>query len=170
MNPLAEVKMNNAEIAEFLDKVPLFHGLSRHHRELLAAIGEQRNIAADHYLVLDQQFSDGFFILLSGEASIEISMPHGQGREPVAKVRAGETLGELALLGFKKRTASARAVRSVQTFYFKVAKVDEMFAEHADAARTVLRNLSILLAQRLISTTKDLGHSVYQSMYLNAGE
>ncbi len=162
--------MNNAEIAEFLDRVPLFHGLSRHHRELLAAIGEQRNIAADHYLVLDQQFSDGFFVLLSGEASIEISMPHGQGLEPIAKVRAGETLGELALLGFKKRTASARALRSVQTIYFKVAKIEEMFAAHSDSAKKILHNLSILLANRLISTTKDLGNSVYQSMYLHSGQ
>jgi selenocysteine lyase/cysteine desulfurase/CRP-like cAMP-binding protein len=68
--------------------------------------------------------------------------------EPVLKSSGpGETLGELALNGPATHSATAQALGPVEGFYLETGDFDELRAARDPIAFTVLRHLSLLLAE-----------------------
>jgi CRP-like cAMP-binding protein len=103
-----------------LDKIYLFSHLSGQTLAELAAVLERRRYAEGEVLFYKGDLGDEMFIVEEG--SVAIYEPSGAqpGQErPIRIFRAGETLGEMALIDGQPRTLSARAVQPTATLVLK---------------------------------------------------
>ena len=96
----------------------------------------------------------GMETLFRAGAPVERLLVLGSGSagvgEPVAAVvRAGETLGELALNGPATHTASATALEPVEGFFLEIRDFELLRSDGDPLAVAVLRRLSRLLATRV---------------------
>jgi len=94
--------------AQFLDKVPLFNGLSSRQLEQLAKRVFGRNYEAGQAIVTQGQGGDGFFVVQSGRAEAVLERADGS-KAVVNTFGPTDFFGELALLDDGPRTASVIA-------------------------------------------------------------
>ena len=96
--------MANPTVAA-LAQVPLFSGLSARDLNAIAAVAEEREVAAGTVLTEQGGTGDEFFIVADGEVAIDVS-----GRE-IRRMGPGDYLGEIALVFGGKRTATATVAK-----------------------------------------------------------
>jgi CRP-like cAMP-binding protein len=80
-------------------------------------------VPANWALMVEQQPADKAYLILSGEVSVR---RHG---EEVARLGAGEVIGEMALVNHKLRSATVVAETALEVLHF----TDETVSELADA-------------------------------------
>ena len=84
-----------------LNAIPLFGGLSRKERELVARLADEVDVPAGKHLIEEGEIGWEFFVLESGAAEVRI------GDEVVATLGPGDFFGEVALKEeAHRRTAS----------------------------------------------------------------
>jgi len=88
---------------ELLRRVPLFAGLDTAALEQIAAITDEREVAAGTALTHEGRHEGYFFVIVSGSVRIE------RGGQTVNTLRDGDFLGEISLLDGGPRTATAVA-------------------------------------------------------------
>lgn len=88
---------------ERLRRVPLFSGCDDDELATIARLADQRTLEADDVLTAEGSSSAELLVVLEGVAEV-----HRKG-EPVATVRAGEVVGELATLDGQRATATVVA-------------------------------------------------------------
>ncbi len=94
------------EATALLEQVPLFAGLSRRHLGRVASVAAPKHYLAGEELVRIGAPPDAFYIILDGDASVEI--PGG-----AIPLSAGDFFGEMALIDGEPRTATVSAVTDV---------------------------------------------------------
>ncbi len=92
-----------------LARVPLFADLTKRELQRIGATAREQQYAPGAVLVTQDTPGAGFFILVSGTVSVTQRQPDGTARE-VGVLRAGDTLGEMALLDELPRSSTATAV------------------------------------------------------------
>ena len=95
---------------DLLRKVPLFTALDDGELESLADEFNERRFSAGDSIALEGEGGLMFFVVESGEASVEV-----QGAE-VGKLGPGDSFGEIALIDRRPRTATVKAVSELKTF------------------------------------------------------
>jgi len=95
---------------DLLRKVPLFSALDDGELESLADEFNERRFSAGDSIALEGEGGLMFFVVESGEASVEV-----QGAE-VGKLGPGDSFGEIALIDRRPRTATVKAVSELKTF------------------------------------------------------
>jgi CRP/FNR family cyclic AMP-dependent transcriptional regulator len=98
--------------AEILDLHPFTRGLSSRHAALLAGMASERHFDAGSYVWRQGQQLDGLLLIVSGEASLEITIP-GKGAVEAESVTAGEVLGDW--LAGARSDFDARALTTLHT-------------------------------------------------------
>jgi CRP/FNR family cyclic AMP-dependent transcriptional regulator len=102
---------------EALRRIPFFEDLTSEDLQRIAKIGRRRSFAAGDAIVTKGGDDPGLFVLLSGAASVEVG-----GR--MHALKAGDFVGEMALLAGRPRTATVVATEPVEalvvsTMYFR---------------------------------------------------
>ena len=87
---------------------PLFAPVSPLDRPELAARGKLRELAAGAELFREGDPAAHLYLIIEGAASVHKGAGSGASHE-VARLMAGSTVGELALLGVRERTATVKA-------------------------------------------------------------
>jgi CRP-like cAMP-binding protein len=95
---------------ELLKQVPLFADWSREELETVAAMADELDVPAGKTLTLEGETGREFIVLVEGEAVV-----HEEGA-PVATLRSGDFLGEIALLTRRTRTATVTTTEPSRLF------------------------------------------------------
>jgi CRP-like cAMP-binding protein len=98
---------NNAKI-DLLKRVPLFGGCSKKELEALAVIADEIDLREGSVLTREGQPGREFFVLIDGEVDVT------QDGTDVARLKAGDWFGEIALLTKASRTATVTAASAVR--------------------------------------------------------
>lgn len=88
---------------ELLQRVPLFADLEQRELAQIAQSFKAREFAAGDTLATEGQSGVGFFVIESGEASVSVR------GEEIARMKAGDYFGEVALIDDGARTATVTA-------------------------------------------------------------
>lgn len=141
---MADSRVSSSELQTALRRVPLFHDLDERALQIFARVAHIRNIAKHAYLFYQDDEGDAAYIVRSGELAIVLST--ADGRELVINImRAGDCVGELALLTNTPRSASALAQLDTQVIVLPRAE----FLNELEREPKLLRHILELTAQRL---------------------
>ena len=99
---------------DLLRGVNLFSGLDDRELESLAEEFNERRFVAGDKIALEGEGGLNFFVVSSGEASVEV---HGQ---EVSRLGPGDSFGEIALIDRRPRTATITALSDLTAFSLPV--------------------------------------------------
>ena len=145
--------MNEPQVStiDVLNHVPLFAGLEARAIEALAGFTFRKTFETGELIVEEGRTGNGLFIIVSGSADVVKGLGAGKPRS-VAKLGAGEPIGEMALLGEWPRTASVRASEPTECL-----GMDRwIFLEHLDREPKLALRMLQILALRLAETAERL--------------
>lgn len=125
---------------EFLRKLPLFADLSDDDLENLCLDAEEIEVAEGEELFAEGSSGDHAYVIQAGEFDI-IKQVHGQ-EILLAVRRAGEVIGEMALLQRAPRMASARSRNKAQVLSIGFEQLDHLINKNPNVARTMLQTIT----------------------------
>ena len=138
-------------IIDVLTNVPLFGGLDARAIEALAGFTFRKTFEAGELIVEEGRTGNGLFIIVSGSAEVIKGLQTKQPRT-VARLGAGEPIGEMALLGEWPRSASVRALETTECI-----GIDRwIFLDHLDREPKLALRLLQIMALRLAETAERL--------------
>jgi len=142
--------MDAARDLDLLRQVPLFAELTAD--ESIELYNSSQRLCAEpgHVLIREGDAGDSMYIVLSG--ALEVTKRDGDNEIVLATRKAGEFLGEMALLEQVPRSASVRAVERSELLTIGPSAFHALLKHRPSAATTVLRTV----AGRLRSTEASL--------------
>ena len=136
------------EATALLEQVPLFAGLSRRHIGRVASVAAPKHYLAGAELVRVGAPADAFYIILDGDARVEI--PGG-----AVPLEPGDFFGEMALIDGEPRAATVTAVTDIVVLTIPRQK---FLALLADEPKVTLAMMTTLV-QRLRAAQADTNSS-----------
>lgn len=106
-----------------LARVNRFHDFSDEEIELVTEAATYLTVPQNWALMVEQQPADKAYLILAGEVSVR---QHG---EEVARLGAGEVIGEMALLNHKLRSATVVADTPLEVLHFTDTTVADLTAK-----------------------------------------
>lgn len=130
-----------SDIAEFLTKVPLFHGLKENQLMKIARRCRERDYAADEVIIEQGKVGVGLFILVRGEAKVVRHQDDGTDVE-LDRLKRTDFFGELSLLDDAPRSATVIALE--ETKCLALSKLDflEELTSDAEMGVAMLKTMS----------------------------
>jgi CRP/FNR family transcriptional regulator, cyclic AMP receptor protein len=127
----------------FFRRVPLFADLSSGDLKQVAMIAQEETFGDGVTLVREGDIGDVMFIIVSGEVRVLITK--GQKEVELARRKAGEPIGEMALLSKQPRVATVTAVGTVRALCIDQKSFEALLRDRPDASLAVIQ----VLCQRL---------------------
>ena len=145
--------------ASLLEKVEVFDELSRERLERVSGICVEHRYDQGQLIFEQNTASDSLFVILGGEVDILMDQASLTGQEtnpepvPIARLRRGQSFGEVALVDEGLRTATARAA-APDTRLLMLRRVDlmELCREDFELGFILMRNLAADLALKVRQT------------------
>lgn len=140
---------------EVLKLCPVFQHLDARELKKVANLIYERKYHAGEYLFEKDQPGTAMFIIKTG--LVKVVVP-GSGDQEIemATLKPEDFLGELALLDDTPRSASAKAVEKTEALAFFREDLNELVETHPAIGSKILKDLSILIGQRLKSANEQL--------------
>jgi len=135
---------------ELLRRVPLFAGIEPAKLKLLAYTSDVVTYHAGQVLFRRGDVGDAAYVIINGDA--EVSITTDTGDIPVAQLRDGDLVGEIAILCDTPRTATITAKSELKTLRIRKEQFFELLRQFPEMAIEMTR----LLAERLTRTTAEL--------------
>lgn len=129
-----------AEPQTFLKSVDVFEGLSDRDLTAIAATMRRREFHAGDAIVTEGEGGIGFFVVESGTATVR------RGEQEVAKLKAGSSFGEVALLAGGQRSATVVADSELSCLAMTAWTFRPMVREHPSIAFKLLERMAHQLA------------------------
>jgi CRP-like cAMP-binding protein len=132
-----------SELPEALRTCELLRGLSSVEAQDVLALASRVELPAGEELFHEGDDGDAMYVVASGEIRVV------KGEEEVARLGAGEVLGEMALLEDAPRSATARAASTCTVYRIDRGAFEELLESEDHAAYRLLHGLARLLCARL---------------------
>lgn len=129
----------NKQLLAALAAVPLFDGLSRRQLKQIADLAEIANYMAGATLVKEGDDGDSFFVILSGEAKVQV-----KGRT-VNRAIPGDHFGEISLLDGGVRTASVSSETPLTVLMIHRSAFQKLLRKDAALSMQLLRAMARLV-------------------------
>jgi len=123
--------------------VSLFQGMAEPDLERLLGMAEIVTVEAGDVVIREGQSGDAMYAILEGE--LEVTRREGGRELSLANARAGEFIGELALLEDSPRSASVRAVEKTRLLAISRAAFQALLSYSPSAPHTLLRTVTARL-------------------------
>ena len=143
----------NQEV-ELLRNIPLFAKIEPSKLKLLAFTSERLTYQPNQVLCRQGDMGDAAYIIIEGEAAVRIAAASGD--IEVARLGAGDVVGEIAILCDVPRTATVSAVDRVTTLKITKELFFRLINEFPQIAIEIMREL----AARLERTNAQLRDAV----------
>ena len=169
LNPL--IKSNKYSIPRFLRKLNVLSNFTDFELQILIRYLHHRTFAPEEVIFRQNEEGIGFYFLYSGQVDIYVQTddPCEDGPEVAAMKRhvvtleRGEYFGELALLQEKSlRSADCVAKNVVELLGLFKPDMEEMIDQHPVVAAKLLQSISMIIANRLYSITREVGELKYK--------
>ncbi|WP_166239720.1 SLC13 family permease [Paenibacillus turpanensis] len=134
--------------------IPMFQTLSNMELSKLLGKLEKQQLPAQSTLFRQGDHGDSMYIVESGRVELFVDSPGG-GRQLIAVLEEGSTLGEMALLTGDPRTATVVAAEDTMLYVIDWETLDRLVEEQPSISAYFIR----LLSQRLVSTNERLQES-----------
>jgi len=141
-------------LREGVQEIPLFRGLSDEQARALLKTGTVLSCEPGDRLVGEGEPQQELFVVLEGVA--EVWRQQDGHRLSLALLERGAVFGEMGFLGRAQRSADVIAVTPMQVLVLTQPFLNRSIRHQPDAAALLLRNLSMVLAERLAQTTDRL--------------
>lgn len=142
--------------ASRLADVPLFAGLGDSERAELAGAFVPRHFADGEAILIQNERAEGLFLIDEGHVDIGKRLPGG-GLALLAKVGAGDVIGDMALVGRDlKRSAMGIARGRVATWYLPADQFRAALSQLRPASLQLQGELGRLVAGRVVSKAADI--------------
>ena len=143
---------------EFLRTIPFFEKLSLKQLKILAQQLHERTYEENEYLFEINHPGAALFIVMKGEVAIETTHDAATA-VTLATIRAGEFLGELALLDNSPRSASARAVKPTKAFALFREDLNRLAKIEPEIACEIFKCLACIIGERLKATNRHVDNA-----------
>ena len=131
--------MNKKELAERLGAVPLFARCTKRDLRAVARHTEEITYDAGEQVVIEGAIADAFFLILDGEASVNL---HGA---DVATLGPGDYFGEIALLDPSPRSASVDAATELHVAALNARMFRVLLRDVPEISSAMLASLAAML-------------------------
>ena len=149
------------QISEALRQIDLFDGLPDEDLQKYAGLMQVEDRKKDEFLIVEGQKGNHIYIILSGELEVSVYLSPQNEMKRVAKIGGGHVLGELALLGMERRSASVRVLRDCRYLSVGADAISALFVDDQALGFRFMTRLASILAGRMVSTTKSLSNAWY---------
>ena len=156
-SPFNRGKGNN--IPRFLKEVTVLKNFTDNQLRILSNFLHLRKFKNDEIIFSQDEFGIGFYFIFSGNVGIEAIDREG-GKEVskfIISLEKYDYFGELALLqnnGLRTATATSRGDTEILGIF--KPDLDSLMEDHPTVATKLLQSVSIILANRLTSITKEI--------------
>ena len=134
--------------------LPLLQGLSDEQSRRLLKTGTVMQCLAGDRIVSQGESRQELFVVMEGFA--EISREEQGQRLGLAVLKPGDVFGEMGFLGRSQRSADVVAATDMRVLVLTQAFLNKALRTQPEAMALVLRNLALMLSDRLSSTTERL--------------
>jgi CRP/FNR family cyclic AMP-dependent transcriptional regulator len=143
-----------------LEQVPLFTGLSSADLEAIERLAVSKRYRRNTVIIEYGDEANTLYFLVDGRVKVYIT--GGDGREVVFGERGpGAYVGELALLGEGRRSASVETLEDSEFMVLTRQSFHQVLTEHPQIAMTLLRDL----ARRLCEISEDVSDLALLDVY-----
>ena len=138
-----------SESFELLSGTLLVSGMSDEQIRVLADCGNQETYTDGQPLVTRADAAFDLLIVLSGKCEIRTEM-----NDLLYRLGPDSLIGEVSFLDGKTRSANAVASGECSAMRFPASLLDDLEASRPDIVAKLLKNLGVVLCQKLRSTTR----------------
>ena len=136
-----------------LSNCPVFSGLNDGELQEILSCCREEVFKNEDIIQEDSTATSNLYVLLEGRVSVEFEMwpPElaDQDRAQLAILRSGDIFGEIAFLKGKRRSANVKAIDETRVLQIDGEKLNEIFHENPQIGYTFMRNVALILAQRI---------------------
>lgn len=162
-------------IPKFLRKIEVFKIFSDNELRILTKFLHHRTFSNGECIFKQGDMGVGFYLLFSGHIDIIVADEHAddlseekdKATRLVVSLERTDTFGELALLRDGSiRNATAVARESCELLGIYKPDIEELITLHPVVAAKLLQSISVIVANRLFSITKEVRMLKYKIMQL----
>jgi len=133
------------------ETIPLFQGLSPRQARIFALLSTIETVEAGARLITEGEEGDEMFVIIDGV--LVASLERDGERTVLSRMRRGDVVGEVALF-HRKRSADVDAETDARLLRFGQDDLARVRRRHPRIAATVLYNLNLVQARRLVENTR----------------
>lgn len=122
----------------FLQRAPMFEGLSSRHLRVISDIAEEEQVGKDQLIFEEGQPGERMFIIVDGQVQIEKALGGGK-LAVLATLERRDIFGDMAILDDQPRSASARALSDVTVLGVDQTSMKDLIREYPDIAFGLLK-------------------------------
>lgn len=141
--------MDKMEFAKKMLQCPLFTGLEPQEMLDLLGFAKFKVYKPGEVVVQENAMSDVFFIVETGRLDAFIASTSQQSGIHVKDIKAGDLIGEMAMLGIEKRTATIITKNESRLIIWNGVDCLDHFRKHRAPGYIVMKNLSEILGARV---------------------
>lgn len=141
---------------EEVAKLNIFDGLSSEELDSILVRSQEKTFKGGEVIFQESSIGSDLFVVLEGIVSVEIETTHfhyGREQKKLAILTPGDVFGEVAFLENNHRHACVTTLAETRVLQVDGTKLYDLFNKDNHLGYLMMRNLAIVLAQRLIDTT-----------------
>lgn len=171
-NPISSVKGDN--IPKFLRKIKVLKNLSDNELRLLSHSLHLRSFENEEVVFRQHDLGVGFYFVYSGnvDVTVDSGKEKGEGKSNyLLSLDKHDYFGELALLqDSSMRNATVVARGSTQLLGLFKPDIEALISNHPIVAAKLLQSISLIIANRLFSVTREVRELKYKLSQIRQGQ
>jgi CRP-like cAMP-binding protein len=132
----------------FLGRIPIFAGLPDRVMDLIARNLRVVNVVAGAQLLREGEHAHSLFLVREGELQI-LKRGKGGTEYKLAVLKAGDCVGEMAVIDIQPRSATARAVGPATLYVLDLGEIAKLYTSDVEGYALLVLNISREISRRL---------------------